>query len=165
MRPEEKQALQNELVKSFPNISVLDVNQTVKQIINITDRLTFAINFMASLAILAGLVVLFSIARHETHGRSWEINLLKVLGAGFGDIRKIVLLEFGFLGFSASFFATIVSLIVSYMIAWFFFERLWSFRWEYSLFCLISITLICVITAMLATGKVIKQKPAGLLSN
>ncbi|MBF0302355.1 MAG: ABC transporter permease, partial [Desulfamplus sp.] len=164
MIPEEKQALQNELVKSFPNISVLDVNQTVKQIINITDRLTFAINFMASLAILAGLVVLFSIARHETHGRSWEINLLKVLGAGFGDIRKIVLLEFGFLGFLAGFFATIVSLIVSYMIAWFFFERLWSFRWEYSLFCLIAITLICVITAMLATGKVIRQKSAALLS-
>ncbi len=165
MRPEEKQALQNELVKSFPNISVLDVNQTVKQILSITDRLTFAINFMASLAILAGLVVLFSIARHETHGRSWEINLLKVLGAGFGDIKKIVLLEFGFLGFLASFFAAIVSLAVSYLIAWFFFERLWSFRWEYSLFCLIAITLICVMTAMLATRKVIKQKPAGLLSN
>lgn len=164
MKPSERQRLQNSLVKQFPNISVLDVNQTVKQILNITDRLSFAINFMASLAIVAGLVVLFSIARYETHGRSWEINLLKVLGAGFGDIRKIILLEFGFLGFMATFFATILSLLVSYCIAWFFFERLWSFRWEYSLFCLVAITLICIATAMAATAKVIRQKSAGLLS-
>ncbi|MBF0390781.1 MAG: ABC transporter permease [Desulfamplus sp.] len=163
MKFSEKEALQSSLVKEFPNISVLDVNQTVKQILNITDRLAFAINFMASLAIFAGLVVLFSIARYETHTRSWEINLLKVLGAGFSDIRKIVLLEFGFLGFMATFFATFLSLIASYLISWLFFERLWSFRWEYSLFCLVAITSISIATAIAATGKVIKQKSAGLL--
>lgn len=164
MKPLEKQTLQNALVKKFPNISVLDVNQTVKQILNITDRLAFAINFMACLAILAGLVVLFSIARHETSGRSWEINLIKILGAGFNDIRRIILLEFGFLGFMASLFATLISLLASYGIAWFFFERLWVFRWEYSLITIIAITLICILTALAATGKVVRQKPAALLS-
>ncbi|MBF0259998.1 MAG: FtsX-like permease family protein, partial [Desulfamplus sp.] len=105
------------------------------------------------------------IARHEARGRSWEINLLKVLGAGFNDIRKIIVLEFGFLGFMAAFFATILSLAASYGIAWFFFERLWSFRWEYSLFNLIAITLICIVTALAATGRVIRQKSAALLSD
>ena len=63
-----KMPLQNDLIRVFPNISVLDVNQTVKQLLNITDRLSFSINFMAWLDILAGLVVLFSIVRHETRG-------------------------------------------------------------------------------------------------
>ncbi|MBF0230285.1 MAG: ABC transporter permease [Desulfamplus sp.] len=164
MKPSEKSALQNSLVREFPNISVVDVNQTVNQILTITDRLSFSINFMATLAIVAGLVVLFSIARYETHARSWEINLLKVLGAGFKDIREIILFEFGFLGFMAALFATFLSLMVSYLIAWFFFERLWSFRWEYSLFCLIAITLICIGTSLAATGKVVKQKAVELLS-
>lgn len=163
MKSSEKIVLQNALVRNFPNISVLDVNQTVKQILTITDKLSFAVNFMASLAIIAGLVVVFSIARHETNERSWEINLLKVLGAGFNDIRKIVLLEFGLLGFMAAFFSTLLSLFASYGIAWFFFERLWSFRWEYTIFSLAGITFICILTAFVATARVIRQKPAVLL--
>lgn len=127
--------------------------------------MTFSINFMAWLAILAGLVVLFSIVRYETHGRSWEINLLKVLGAGFSDIRRIILFEFGFLGFAAAFSAVCLSLVLSYGISWLFFERLWAFRWEYSLISIGSITLICIVTALLATGRVILQKPVVLLKS
>jgi len=164
MRPSERRDIQNALVRKFPNISLLDVNQTVKQILDITDRLAFAINFMAGLAIVSGLVVLFSIARHETHVRSWEINLLKVLGAGFRDIRTIILIEFGLLGFMAAFFSTLLSLLASYGIAWFLFERLWVLRWEYSLFSMILITLTSIGTAVAATGRVLRQKGAALLS-
>ncbi len=163
MPSDRKMPLQNALAREFPNISVLDVNQAVKQLLKITDRLSFSINFMAWLAILAGLVVLFSIVRQETRGRSWEINLLKVLGAGFSDVRSIILFEFGFLGFSASFFAILLSLGCSYAISWLFFGRLWSFPWSYTLFCFGSITLICIGTALLAAGRVIRQKPAAML--
>ena len=163
MPESKKMALQSRLVKTFPNISVLDVNQTVAQLLDITDRLTFSINFMAYLAIFAGLVVLFSIVRYETRSRSSEINLLKVLGAGFSDVRRIILLEFGTLGFAASFVAVLFSLGISYGISWFFFGRLWSFQWEYSVMSVCGITMICLITALLAAGRVIRKKPVALL--
>ena len=163
MPESKKMPLQSQLVKAFPNISVLDVNQTVAQLLDITDRLTFSINFMAYLAIFAGLVVLFSIVRYETRSRSSEINLLKVLGADFADVRRIILLEFGTLGFAASFVAVLFSLGISYGISWFFFGRLWSFRWEYSVMSVCGITMICLITALLAAGRVIRKKPVALL--
>lgn len=158
-----KNEFQNQLVKEFPNVSMIDISKTVQKFIGITDRLVFAINFMAYLSILAGMVVLYSIARYETQKRIWEVNLLKVLGAGFKDIRQIVLIEFGFIGFTASLFAMFLSLISSYAISYFFFDRLWSFNWGFSLFNLIAICLVCILTALAASNKVIRQKPLSIL--
>ncbi|SMD07585.1 putative ABC transport system permease protein [Desulfocicer vacuolatum DSM 3385] len=165
MPESEKMPLQNAIIQKFPNISVLDVKHTVAQLLDITQRLTISINFMAWLAILAGLVVLFSIVRHETQTRVWEINLLKVLGAGFSDVRRIILFEFGLLGTTAALFGIVLSLGVSYGISWFFFGRLWVFHFGYSLFSLGAISLISMATALVATGRVIHQKPVALLKS
>ena len=161
----EKMPLQNAIIRQFPNISVLDVNQTVAQLMDITHRLTLSINFMAWLAILAGLVVLYSIVRHETRTREWEINLLKVLGAGVTDVRQIILFEFGILGSVAALFGILLSLGVSYGISWFFFGRLWTFHAGYSLFSLGAISLTAMGTALMATGRVMRQKPVMLLKS
>jgi len=159
----DRRALKNKLFERFSNISVLDVTQTVTQILGITDKLSFSIKFMAYLAIAAGLVSIFSIARHEAQKHEKEINLLKVLGAGFSDIRKIIILEFGFLGFMSALFSIFLSIIFSYGVSYLFFDRLWSFRWEYSLFILVATTLICIFTAIIATEQVIKKKAVSLL--
>ncbi len=160
-----KMPLQNAIIQQFPNISVLDVNQTVAQLMDISHRLTISVNFMAWLAILAGLVVLYSIVRHETRTRAWEINLLKVLGAGFADIRRIILFEFGILGTAAALFGILLSLGVSYGISWFFFGRLWTFHAGYSLFSLVAISFTAMVTALMATGRVMHQKPVMLLKS
>ena len=41
------------------------------------EMMVLALRLMAYLSILAGLVVVFSIARHEVDGRLWELNMLK----------------------------------------------------------------------------------------
>jgi putative ABC transport system permease protein len=158
-----RQGLKNVLFDRFSNISVIDVTKTIGQILGITDRLSLSIKFMAYLAILAGLVSIYSIARHEAHKHEKEINLLKILGAGFNDIRKISSLEFGFIGLTASIFAIVMSLIFSYLVSYYFFDRLWAFRWEYGVFIIIATTLICILTAVFATEKVIRKKAILLL--
>ncbi len=163
--PEKRMALQNDIVAAFPNISMINVAQTIRKILGITDKLSFAINFMAYLSILAGLVVLYSIARYEAQRRLWEINLLKVLGAGFGDIRTIIMIEFGVLGLTAALLAILLSLISSYIISFIYFDRLWAFQWETSLFNLAAITLLSVMTALAAARKVIRQKPLSILQS
>ena len=162
---EERMALQNAIVAHFPNVSMINVAQTIKKILGITDRLSFAINFMAYLSILAGLVVLYSIARYEVQRRLWEINLLKILGAGFKDIRTIIQIEFGVLGLTAALLAILLSLASSYSISYIYFDRLWAFQWETSLFNLVAITLLSVLTALAAARKTIRQKPLSILQS
>lgn len=163
MANEEKLPLQNALVAKFPNISMIDVTRMVENILTITDRISFSMKFMAYISIIAGLIVIFSIARQETQSRLWEINLLKVLGAGFRDIRFIIMLEFGILGFMAAFTAVLLSIISSYAISYYYFDRLWSLRIDYNLFSIFAVSAICALAALAAAGKIIQQKPLSIL--
>ncbi|MDP6216994.1 MAG: FtsX-like permease family protein, partial [SAR324 cluster bacterium] len=117
-----KLKIQNRIVSDYPNVSVIDVSRMVERALKISDQMVLALRLMAYLSILAGLVVVFSIARHEVDGRLWELNMLKVLGAKFSDIQKMIQIEFAVLGIFAGLFGVVLSLVMSYGISWWFFE-------------------------------------------
>jgi putative ABC transport system permease protein len=161
--PEEKKALQNALVEEFPTISILDVERTGRTILSIVRQMTWALQIMAGLSILAGLTILFSVSREKAHKLRWELNLQKVLGASFSDLRNQVRLEFGMLGLFASLIGASLSALVSFVFAEVIFDRVWSFH--LGLPCVITVTVVVlsVLTAEFAAKKVLKMKPAYLL--
>lgn len=163
VKEEDRLAIQNSIVTNLPNVSVINVQQIVARILDITDQISWAIRVMAYLSILAGLVVLFSIARYEVKSRFWEINLLKILGANFKDVKSIVQLEFGILGFFAAFAGVALSLAMSYSISYFVFDSLWRFDAAITSFSIVAITALSVFTALVATLSVLRQKPLELL--
>jgi putative ABC transport system permease protein len=160
---EQKPLLQNGVVQRFPNLSMFDVTRVVERILQLTRQLSWALQFMAMLSIIAGLVVVFSITRHEAHTRIWEINLLKVLGGSFQKIRGIFLIEAGLIGGTASFCGVILSFVMSYSIAELVFESIWSFSWRFGLISIGLIGLLSILTTLSATWQVLQQKPLGLL--
>ena len=155
--------VQNLIVSDYPNVSVIDVTRMVGRVLEISDQMVLALRMMAYLSILAGLVVVFSIARHEVEGRLWELNLLKVLGARFSDIQKMIQIEFAVLGIFAGLFGVAVSLIMSYGISWWFFENLWKWTWQTSLGSIIGVTSLSVGVAWLATQRTLRSSPLNLL--
>ena len=155
--------VQNRIVSDYPNVSVIDVTRMVGRVLKISDQMVLALRLMAYLSILAGLVVVFSIARHEVEGRLWELNLLKVLGARFSDIQKMIQIEFAVLGIFAGLFGVAVSLIMSYGISWWFFENLWKWTWQTSLGSIIGVTALSVGVAWLATQRTLRSSPLTLL--
>ena len=161
---ENRQELKNKIVTAFPNVSVIDVTQMAGTLLSITDRLSLSIRFMAWLAIAAGLVSIFSIARHEAWKNENQVNLLKVLGADFKLIQAITLLEFGFIGFTSALFAILLSFGFSRTIAWYFFDSLWQFDLKISLGILFLTPCICMGTALTASRKIMKTKPVKLLA-
>ncbi len=163
--PEHRQGLKQQIVAAFPNVSVIDVSRMAATLMQLTDRLSVSIGFMAWLAIATGLVSIFSIARHEAWKNQRQITLLKVLGADFKLIRKITLLEFGFVGFTAALLAIGMSFGFSRGLSWYLFDSLWAFDLAGALVILLMTTVICMVTALAATVKVMKAKPVTLLSN
>src|SRR5690606_12137907 len=155
---EDRIPVQNSIGTKLPNISVINVSQIVARFLDITDQISWAIRVMAWLSILAGLVVLFSIARYEVKSRLWEINLLKILGANFRDVKSIVQIEFGILGFFAALTGVVLSLLMSYSLSWFIFDSLWSFSFGITGFSILAISALSVLTALVATRSVLKQK-------
>jgi putative ABC transport system permease protein len=161
--PEGRQAVLNRLVEQFPNISVIDVTRTVAQLESIAGKLTSSLRFMGSLALATGLIVVGAIARQEALRREREINLLRVLGAGIGRIRTLVILEFGFLGGAAALVAILVSYGCASVVAWLMFDAIWVFQWRSGLLLLAATPLICAVIALWAADSVIRRKPSALL--
>ena len=155
--------LQNMVVNEFPNITVVDVNRTVKRILKISDQMVLAMKLMAYLSIFSGLVVVYSIARNEVEGRLWELNLLKVLGAKFNDIQKIIQIEFLVISIFACFFGIMTSILMSYGMAWWFFENIWEWTWEINLISIFGVSALSVIVAWLSTQNTLRKKPISLL--
>lgn len=158
-----RQELVNRLTARFPNISVIDVTRTVEQLTGIAEQLTRSLRFMAALAMATGLAVVISIARQEALRREREINLLRVLGAGAGRIRRLIMLEFAFLGVTAALAANLLSSGCSLAIAWLLFDRIWRFQWQSGLLLLAATSMVCAVVALLAADSVIRRKPSALL--
>ena len=159
----EKEAIQDALVSEFPTISILDVERTGQTILSIVRQMTWALQVMAGLSILAGLTILFSVSREKAHKLRWELNLQKVLGASFTDLRNQVRIEFGLLGLFASLVGTSLSALVSFVFAEIIFDRVWSYHWGLPCAITLAVVILSVLTAEFAAKKVLKMKPAYLL--
>lgn len=162
--PDQREALKTLLVDRFPNISVIDVTQTAATILAVTDRLSLSVRFMAWLAIAAGLVSIFSIARHQARKNRHQINLLKVLGSRLAALQAVTLVEFGIIGFLSSLFATGLSILFSMAISAYFFDNLWALDLPYLFSIPVLATAVCMATGLAAARKVMRARPLGLLN-
>ena len=161
--PTQKEKIQDLLVRKFPTISILDVERTGKKILSIVEQMTWALQIMALLSILAGLVILYSISCEKARDQRWEINLMKVLGASFKDLRNQVRFEFGLLGFCASILGVSLSTLVSFVLSKYIFDKVWSLQIALPLFVIVGVVTLSVLTAEWATKKVLAEKPSSVL--
>ena len=161
--PDEKNAVQDLLVQKFPTISILDVERTGRKILEIVSQMTWALQIMALLSILAGVIVLYSLAREKARRQKRDINLLKILGASFDDLRMQVRIEFGLLGLSASVLGVTFSSIVSFIFAEYIFDKVWAFQLSLPIGIIVGVVTLSILTAEWATKKVLMEKPLSIL--
>lgn len=158
-----KNDLVNRLSASFPNISVIDVNGMVNQLLSVAGQLTQAFRCMAALSLVVGLMMVVAVARQEALQREQEINLLRVLGASKNRIRLLLLLEFGVVASVAAAVAFACSLLGSAVLAWLIFDHLWAMPWLSGALLLLAPVVVCGMSAVLAVNTVICRKPVQLL--
>ena len=125
--------------------------------------MTWALQVMAILSIIVGLIILHTISREKARRQRQEINLQKILGASFKDLRNLVRLEFGALGFFASLLGVALSSGASYLLSQHIFDRVWSFHWQLPMLMVLAVTILSCITAEFSTRKVLHEKPLDLL--
>ncbi len=163
LNKEKKARVQDLLVGKFPTVSILDVERTGRKILDVVGQMTWALQVMAALSILAGLVILYCVVREKARSQSWEMNLQKVLGSTSGQLRRQVWMEFGLLGGCAATIGVCLSIGTSYLLSAQVFDRVWSFRWDLPLVVIICVVALSVITADFAARKALREKPARLL--
>ncbi|AXT21294.1 FtsX-like permease family protein [Flavobacteriaceae bacterium AU392] len=114
--------LQRDLVKKFPNVSIIDLRQILNILEDILNKISWVINFMAFFSILTGIIVLIGSVRTSKYQRIKESVLLRTLGAKSKQILQITALEYFYLGILGSGIGILLSLISSQLLASFVFE-------------------------------------------
>ena len=71
LKSEDKASFQKSVLKDAPNVSFVDVQEVIKKVIYVLDQSVVAVYLLAALAIISGLVVLYSIARYEVRLEAW----------------------------------------------------------------------------------------------
>ena len=86
------------LVRDFPGVTVLDVEQILEQVRSIIQQGTRAVEYVFIFTLFAGVVVLIAAVQASRDERRVEIALLRTLGASRGRVRAILGAEFLALG-------------------------------------------------------------------
>ncbi|WP_051718635.1 ABC transporter permease [Hymenobacter sp. IS2118] len=115
-------AVQQALVRQFPNVSAIDLNLILQTLDDIVGKISFVIRFMAGFSILTGLLVLSSSVVISRYQRVRESVLLRTLGASRAQILRITLIEYGLLGLMASLAGILLAVLAAWALAFWVFE-------------------------------------------
>jgi putative ABC transport system permease protein len=154
---------QQAMVKSFPNVSSIDLGLVLKTLDDILGKIGFVIRFMAGFSIITGLIVLIASVLISKYQRIQESVLLRTLGASRRQILTITALEYFFLGALASSTGIILSLFASWALAQYTFKTVFSIN---PLPLIAVFALICLLTVAIGLVNirgVLKRSPLEVL--
>lgn len=152
-----------ELVRTFPNISIIDIDAILAKVREVIGRVSVAVQFVFVFTVAAGLLVLLAAIQSTLDARRFEAAVLRTLGAGRRRLQAGIATEFGALGLVAGTLATASAAITGWLLATRVFQieyapGIWLF-----VFGLIGATVGITLAGLAGTGKVLNTSPIGVL--
>jgi putative ABC transport system permease protein len=119
-------AFDNALVRQFPNITNVDMSQTIAQVQRVLGQVIRAVEFLFAFALAAGLVVLLATITATRGEREREFAVLRAVGAGSKLLRDVQRIELLGVGLLAGVLASVVAMAVGWALAKYAFEFSWQ---------------------------------------
>jgi len=120
--PAARASLATELVRAFPNITVVDVAAVVRQLQDSFDRVARAVQMLFGLTMVAGLAVLYAALLASADERRRELAVMRALGGRGRQLRAALLAEFAMLGALAGALAGMGAGAIGWLLAHFVFH-------------------------------------------
>ena len=95
---EERKSQANELLREFPSLTLIDIDQLMKQLAGWLERLAESSAFVLIMTLATGLILVTITLLQALEQRKTEVALLQTLGARATETKQLDLLEFGLLG-------------------------------------------------------------------
>jgi putative ABC transport system permease protein len=155
--------VQAEIVRTFPNISIINLGTIVAALEEILNKISFVIQFMAFFSIATGILVLISSLIISKYQRMRESILLRTLGASSTIVSRINTLEYFFLGSLASLSGLVLSFIATWLLSEFVFDFTFRGAWLEALVLYLLITGLTIVLGWLNGRTIINQPPMEIL--
>jgi putative ABC transport system permease protein len=124
--PQGQAQFDNALVRQFPNITNVDMSQTIGQVQRVLGQVIQAVEFLFAFALAAGLIVLLATITATRGEREREFAVLRAVGAGSQLLRNVQRIELLGVGLLAGFLASLVAMAVGWALAKYAFQFSWQ---------------------------------------
>jgi len=125
-RAPDRPGFDNALVRTFPNVTNVDMSATIGQVQRVLDQVIRAVEFLFGFTLAAGLVVLFAAVTATREERAREFAVMRAVGARGSLLRQVQRAELAGVGLLAGFLASIVASLIGWGLARYVFEFSWT---------------------------------------
>jgi putative ABC transport system permease protein len=163
--PAGKEEALNQLVRKFPNLTIINVAAVMEQLQSLLSKMSYAIEFVFGFSLLAGLSVLYAALMATREERVRESTLMRVLGASRKQVVLAMLVEFLCIGILASVVANIFTNIAAYYLATLVLDMEYQFNAWLSVQALLAAIVLVPLSAWLVARNQFNQPPRALLQS
>jgi putative ABC transport system permease protein len=128
--PQAQPAVDQQLVRRFPNLTVFDTGHLVRQVQMMVDQVVAAVQFLFIMTLAAGLTVLWGALLSSRDERTREAALMRSLGASSRFLARAQHAELAFGGALAGLLGSLGAIGVGWALADRVFEFAYVPRWE-----------------------------------
>jgi putative ABC transport system permease protein len=149
----------------FPNVSVIDVRRAIHKVLSIMESMSQILQIMTVIVLIAGSLVLYSIIYHQIVIRESSINLFKVLGMSFKDLKNSVFLEIFIISILATISGSLMSTIFSYLLSEKLFNSPFLLNLPLILIHIFGIPIFALLISYLGTRNILKKRPGAVFAD
>jgi putative ABC transport system permease protein len=154
---------QQELVFNYANVSLIDLRLILSTVDELFDKVGLVVRFLALFSIITGLVVLAGAVLNSKFARMKENVLLRTIGARTGQITRITIIEYGYVGIFSAITGLGLSLGAGWLLTKFFFEVQFSVDFTELLFISAGVLILTVLIGWWNSREVISTPPLQVL--
>ncbi|MCA9981565.1 MAG: FtsX-like permease family protein, partial [Anaerolineales bacterium] len=159
MPEEEIPAVQNKLVAAMPNLTVVNISESIETIAGIVNDVTTIIRFFTLFSIVAGVLIIISSVLATRFARIQESVYFKVLGAKRRFVLQVFTLENVFIGAVAALLALGMSQIGGYLLITQVFELDYTpYLWQ-SVGLMVGTVVLVTAVGLAASSGILQKKP------
>jgi putative ABC transport system permease protein len=151
------------LIRAFPSITVINVETLLKQVRELMNRATLAVQYVFLFTLLAGLMVLYAAISASHEERLYEGAILRTLGATRRQVLFALGAEFITLGILAGTLAAIAASGIAYVLAEHIFQLPYHFNIWIAIIGIIGGGIGIGIAGIIGTYTILQQPPSAIL--
>lgn len=157
--------VQQQLAEAFPNVTAIRIKDALDTVNTMLARIGAAIRGIASIALVAGTLVLAGAIAAGHRRRVYESVLLKVFGATRSDALKSYLLEYSLLGLLTASIAVVAGTLAAWGVLHLLMDADWLFVPAAAFGTAVLCTSITLLLGFIGTWRALGRKAAPLLRN
>ena len=161
--PEVRRQILSSLVRALPSSSVIEVGPVLTEARRLLNEVSAAVLAAASVAVLAGMAVLAGAIAAQRAERSYDTVILRVLGAGSGQLLGLICAEYGLLSLVLGTVALALGTGVAWGVIVWLFEFAWLPDWRWIGAVLLAGLGLVMALALGGSWAVLRARPAKVL--